>query len=325
MRALLIINSVAGRRRSRGTLYRAVNALSSAGYETTVYITQRRGDAARYIRENVREGFYDRIVCCGGDGTLNEVLGALTLKHSAVPVGYIPTGTTNDLAHSLHLPSAVEKTTVIAAGGSVRDLDIGVFAGSENGGAMSERSFVYVASFGAFARVSYCTPQWLKNLLGHGAYVFDGVFSLDTVRPRRVEAEYTAADGTKRVVSGNYVYGAVSNSTSVGGVIKYKESEIDFADGLFEVMLISPPRGIRALTHTLRCIKKREFDPGCIECFTASDITFSFSEKTEWTLDGEFGGALDSASIRVEPCAARIVVASAEKKSGDASKANAVL
>ena len=164
---LFIVNPRAGRTRSRAPLFDVVAHFCEAGYLVDLRQTKARGDATRFVLEE--GGKVDRIVCCGGDGTLNEVVTGVMQLPSPPPLGYIPGGSTNDFAASLHLPDQpLEAARVITASGG-RLLDVGSFNG---------RPFVYVASFGAFTRASYSAPQNIKNDLGHLAYILEGVKDL---------------------------------------------------------------------------------------------------------------------------------------------------
>ena len=274
---LLIVNPRAGRTRSTAPLFDAVAHFCASGYLVDLRLTQAREDATRLARE--LGGKFDAVVCCGGDGTLNETVTGLMDLPSPPPLGYIPAGSTNDFAASLHLPDQpLEAARVITASGG-RPLDVGSFNG---------RPFIYVASFGAFTRASYSAPQNVKNDLGHLAYILEGVKDLSTLRP------YRASVATEEeCFDGEFLFGAVTNATSVGGLVKLKEDQVCLDDGLFELLLIPNPKSIADLQGLARSLLLQDFTGGGVIFRHVHTLTVQTPEDLPWALDGEFdpGGA----------------------------------
>lgn len=274
---LFIVNPRAGRTRSTAPLFDAVAHFCASGYLVDLRLTQAREDATRLARE--LGGKFDAVVCCGGDGTLNETVTGLMDLQSPPPLGYIPAGSTNDFAASLHLPDQpLEAARVITASGG-RPLDVGSFNG---------RPFIYVASFGAFTRASYSAPQNVKNDLGHLAYILEGVKDLSTLRP------YRASVATEEeCFDGEFLFGAVTNATSVGGLVKLKEDQVCLDDGLFELLLIPNPKSIADLQGLARSLLLQDFTGGGVIFRHVHTLTVQTPEDLPWALDGEFdpGGA----------------------------------
>lgn len=274
---LFIVNPRAGRTRSTAPLFDAVVHFCASGYLVDLRLTQAREDATRLARE--LGGKFDAVVCCGGDGTLNETVTGLMDLPSPPPLGYIPAGSTNDFAASLHLPDQpLEAARVITASGG-RPLDVGSFNG---------RPFIYVASFGAFTRASYSAPQNVKNDLGHLAYILEGVKDLSTLRP------YRASVATEEeCFDGEFLFGAVTNATSVGGLVKLKEDQVCLDDGLFELLLIPNPKSIADLQGLARSLLLQDFTGGGVIFRHVHTLTVQTPEDLPWALDGEFdpGGA----------------------------------
>ena len=274
---LFIVNPRAGRTRSTAPLFDAVAHFCASGYLVDLRLTQAREDATRLARE--LGGKFDAVVCCGGDGTLNETVTGLMDLQSPPPLGYIPAGSTNDFAASLHLPDQpLEAARVITASGG-RPLDVGSFNG---------RPFIYVASFGAFTRASYSAPQNVKNDLGHLAYILEGVKDLSTLRP------YRASLATEEeCFDGEFLFGAVTNATSVGGLVKLKEDQVCLDDGLFELLLIPNPKSIADLQGLARSLLLQDFTGGGVIFRHVHTLTVQTPEDLPWALDGEFdpGGA----------------------------------
>lgn len=270
---MLIVNPRAGRSRSLAPLLNAISLFSEADYLVSLRQTTAQGDATRFVREN--GAAFDRIVCYGGDGTLNETVTGLMDLPIPPPLGYIPGGSTNDFAASLHLSDQPAEAAKQILDSSGKKLDVGTFNG---------RPFVYVASFGAFTKASYSAPQSAKNDLGHLAYILEGVKDLSTLRP--YEATVTA-DG--ETFSGSFLFGAVTNATSVGGLMKLPEDQVVLDDGRFELLLIPNPKSPLDLQALLRSLLLQDYTGDGVIFRHASDIVVETPESFPWTLDGEYG------------------------------------
>lgn len=288
-RLLLIYNASAGRQKVKLMLPSILDVFAQEGYLTTVVPTQARGDAGK-AASGLGAGF-DRVVCCGGDGTLNETVSGLMRIHDTMrpPLGYIPTGTTNDFSRNLSLPRGTEKLALTACGGVPRAIDLG---------RAGENWFTYVAAFGLFTDVSYSTSQNAKNLLGHTAYVIEGASRLASVKSYTMRVECG-----ERVIEDEFIYGMVGNTVSVGGLLNLSQDLVKLDDGLFEVLLVRKPKNALELQSIVRTLinQKRETeeqDNGLVLGFSASQVTFACQEAVPWTLDGEFGG--EHTALRVE-------------------------
>lgn len=282
---LLIVNPRAGRTRSMAPMFDAVACFCEAGYLVSVRRTAYPGHAAEIVEAEGAD--FDRIVCCGGDGTLNETVRGAMLLASPPPLGYIPGGSTNDFAASLSLPAdPVQAAERIAASKGTR-LDVGAFNG---------RPFVYVASFGAFTRASYSAPQSIKNDLGHLAYLLQGVRDLSTLRP------YPATVTTEEeIFDGDFLFGAITNSTSVGGLMKLSKEQVVLDDGLFEMLLVPNPTSAAQLQELVRCLLLQDFTGSGVIFRHIPAVTVETPEGFPWTLDGEFGSGAEKVEIRNMP------------------------
>lgn len=279
---LFIINPRAGRGQARSTMLDALTRFSEEGYLISVRQTSAQGDAERFTAELGED--FDRIVCCGGDGTLNEVLSGLISLAAPPPVGYIPCGSTNDFAASLHLSDQPREAAERICKSEGKRLDVGLF---------NHRTFAYVASFGAFTRSSYSAPQNLKNDLGHLAYLLQGVKDISTLRPYRARIE---ADG--EVFDGEFLFGAVTNATSLGGLVKLQESYVEFDDGRFELFLIPTPKTASELQSLLRSLVTQEYTGKGLIFRHVSSLNIHTPERFPWSLDGEFDAGGEGVAIR---------------------------
>lgn len=293
---LYIYNPAAGRRTAKASLSDVVEVFSRQGYEITVHPTQGRGDATRTVLED--GGGFDRVVCCGGDGTLNEtVQGLLALPADKRPVlGYIPAGTTNDFSRTLELPRTLPELAEAAGAGTPRPIDVGEAAG---------RPFTYVAAFGLFTDVSYSTPQANKNLLGHFAYLLEGMGRLASIPSYHMKV--STRSGTE--VEGDFIYGMVGNTVSVGGLVNLPRDKVLLDDGRFEVILIRQPKTAKDWQSILTALTTLELSKdgeGAVVGFSAGEVTFACDAPVAWTVDGEFGGEQQITTVRNLPRALTI-------------------
>ena len=270
-RILLVMNPYSGQRRANRYLPEIIGIFNSGGYEVVTYMTAAPGDATRIVAD--RGGDVDRVVCIGGDGTLNECISGLLQADLEIPVGYIPAGTTNDFASSLHLPTNVLEAAEAIVAGEPVIYDAGRFG---------NRYFSYVASFGAFTRASYATPQYVKNALGHMAYLLEGITELSQIRKTHVRFELE-----DEVVEDDFIFGAVSNSTSVGGVLTLDPRQVDMCDGKFELLLVRMPRDPIELGECIHAIRTQHYNCEMMTFRTVSKLRVIADANMPWTLDGE--------------------------------------
>ncbi len=272
---LFIYNPHAGQATLKPLVSDVVDIFVKAGYEVTIYPTQEYHDAYKKIKTyNASE--YDLVVCSGGDGTIDEVVTGMMEREDRNPIGYIPTGTTNDFANSLHIPTDILSGAENAVKGMLFPFDIGSF----NSG-----YFVYVAAFGIFTNVSYETDQNLKNMLGHFAYVLEGVKQVLDIPSYHVKAVWDEGE-----VEGNFILGMVTNSVSVGGMRNMISERVFFDDGEFEVTLIRTPEDIFDLNEIVGALLLNTVNEKHMLQFRTKKIHFESEIDIPWTLDGEFGG-----------------------------------
>ena len=268
---LFIMNPCAGMKKAKRYFMQIIELFNRSGYRVTTHITGGKGDAAQVAEELAGE--MDAIVCCGGDGTFNETLSGVMAAGTDTPIGYIPAGSTNDFATSLHLPTGILEAAKFILEGEPVAYDVGVFG---------DRNFCYVASFGAFTKTSYATPQNVKNALGHTAYLLGGIQELSQLRHVHMRLEVD-----DRVLEDNYLFGAISNSTSVGGILTLDPKRVDLADGKFEVLLVRAPKDLLELPDCIRALQTQQYNCGMITFCTASHVRALGDPSVVWTLDGE--------------------------------------
>ena len=294
---LFVYNPRAGKEMLKPRLSDVLDIFVKAGYEVTVHPTQAYRDAYYQIKE-YEVGKYDLIACSGGDGTIDEVATGMMKRREmgkdVVPVGYIPAGTTNDFAKSLHIPRKPLAAADNAVKGVPFPCDIGKF---------NDSVFVYIAAFGIFTDVSYETDQAVKNVLGHMAYILEGAKRIFNIPSYKIKVEH---DG--EAIEDEFIFGMVTNSRSVGGFSNMVGKNIVFDDGLFEVTLIKTPKNPIALQEIIAALLIEQVDTKHMYTFKTKKITFDSVEEIPWTLDGEFGGEQDYVEIENAQKAMEIMV-----------------
>lgn len=279
-KVLLIVNPTAGKNKSRAGTFDIVNKFSSADYDFTIKTTTCQGDATNIVKNYIEDK--DMVVCCGGDGTFNETINGVMSLSRRVPIGYIPAGSTNDLANTIGLPLNISDSTDTIIRGNTNQYDIGLF---------NNRFFSYIASFGVATNLSYETPQKLKNIFGHNAYMINGfvlrlIPTLKSIKPMHIKIEY---DG--KTLEDNFYFGSISNSTSVAGMFHFSENDVKLDDGKFEVLLV---RGLKSPLESfalLKQVKRMDYDGKKIIYLKCSNLKMTFDKEVPWTLDGEYGGS----------------------------------
>jgi YegS/Rv2252/BmrU family lipid kinase len=291
---LLIINPRSGKNKKEIIFEKAKQIISDAGHDLTTVYTERQGHATEIAKDCTS---FDRIICMGGDGTLSEVCnGLLTIPKEERPrLGYIPAGSTNDFAKGIGLPKKITKSAKIASSDLHSEIDLGSFKADDS----EEKFFTYVASFGAFTKISYSTNQNIKNKLGHFAYIFEGIKSisdLENFKPFKLRVETNDT-----VLEQEYIFGAITNSTSLAGLVKLDKRNVHVNDGLFELLLIRKPKNFWQLTGTVGNIISKKYRYDRI-IFTHTDKLILTSEvPLDFTLDGEYAGAVKHTEINVIP------------------------
>lgn len=290
---MFVYNPNSGKMQINDNLSEIIQIFSAADYEVTVYPTKAQKDGYDKIKNS--DGVYDLIVCSGGDGTLNETVAAVMEYKDAKPfIGYIPSGTTNDFARSLGISNNMIQAAKDIVEGEAKGCDIGMFNG---------RYYNYVAAFGAFTEVSYATPQEYKNVLGHQAYLLEGLKSIPFIKPSHLIVE---SDG--ETVEGDFIYGMVTNTMSVGGFKNIAGRNVKLDDGLFECTFIRKFEAISDFNKLLTAILNKDVkNPNYFHVKT-NHIVIHCDEEIPWVLDGEFGGNHKDVEINIIGNAVNILV-----------------
>lgn len=299
---IFLFNPRSGREQIGNHLAGILGCFCKAGYFPKVYVTQGADDAGRIAEEYGGEtGLF---VVSGGDGTLNQaVTGLMKLEQEKRPdLGYLPSGSTNDYARSLKIPGDFSQAAESAAFGECCGVDVGKFG--------TDRNFVYIAAFGAFTEVSYTTPQDVKNILGHQAYILESVKHLASLRAHRMKIEWEEG-----CVEEDFIFGMVTNTTSVGGFKGLVPRDVAFDDGLFEALFIRMPKTPADLSNIVSYMFLKEEENDYVYRFRTAKLTVTSEEEVAWVLDGEYGGAVKNVVIENMHNAMRLRCGSKQKES----------
>ncbi|MBQ7125071.1 MAG: diacylglycerol kinase family lipid kinase [Clostridia bacterium] len=294
-KAAIIVNPVAGKMKIKNMLFDLISSIGSQDYESTVFITKARGDATTAAERFTRDG-YELIVCCGGDGTLNEVISGLLKVDRKPLLLYYPCGSTNDFATTLGLPKKIDAAAINIDSRQVMDLDIGTLNG--------DKHFSYITSFGIFTKASFSAPQNVKNTIGHFAYILEGIKEL----PNLGKAYHTKVTYDGGVIEGDFALVAVTNSTSAGGVLRLPSEQVKLNDGLFEVLLIKGLTKAADTSKVIGMLLQQKYDGESIIMVQTTKVKIECDEAPQWCTDGEFAGEISSADIECIKGAVRIVI-----------------
>lgn len=291
-KVLLIANPVSGKGMVKTHIFDVIDELDKGGITACVHLTHAAGDATRIAREYGAD--YDTVVVMGGDGTLSEVAAGLVHMDNPPKIGYIALGTTNDVARTFGLPRSVRESARNVVEGVAVPWDLGRF---------HEQYFSYIAAFGAFTETSYSTAQSLKKLLGHAAYVVDGIASVP-----KIQAYHCVVEHDGGTVEGNFLYGGVSNSLSVGGIVKLDPNTVAMGDGLFECILIRKPEKLADLANIVTSVLNQDYSKNEVVFLHTKKIRFNFDKPVAFTRDGESGGSFTTVEAENLHAALRLIV-----------------
>lgn len=284
---LFIVNPRAGKTKSLAPLFDAAAIYSEAGYLVSVRKTTHRGEATE-LAESLGPEF-DVVVCHGGDGTLNETVnGVMRIPREYRPlVSYLPGGSTNDFAASLNISSNPAEAAASAMRMKPRSLDVGKFG---------EPELRLCRVVRRVHKNDLHRPAGYQEYVRHFAYLLEGVKNLDTLCPYRMKI---TADG--EVFDGEYLFGAISNSTSIAGLMKLSPDEVSFDDGKFELLLVPVPRTPAAMQALiLALINKDYYDSEGLIFRHVKHVTAETAEDIPWTLDGEYDPGAPVVEIGIE-------------------------
>ena len=289
---LLIMNPNSGTKKANKYLTDIILLFKKYNYDTRVCLTTNSNDAHEFVSNFHRKS--DIIVCIGGDGTLNQVVTSMIACKCDIPIGYIPSGSTNDFATGMKLNKKIMDAAKDIMSGSVSYIDVGMF---------NDRCFCYIASTGLFTKTSYQTSQTFKNTYGHLAYFLEGIKDLASIKSSRLRFEYD-----NKVFEDDYIFAAVCNSTSVGGVLKLNSDFVDLNDGLFEIFLVKMPKNLLEFNSIMIAINSRDYSTDMITFLSVPQVKITSFDDVDWTIDGEFMSGTDVIEMKTIRNAVKFII-----------------
>lgn len=278
---LLIVNPCAGKGKISKYISKICDNLEKQGYELEVVYTSENNNGEKIIENYIR--YIDAVVVCGGDGTLNEVINGIVKCNKKIDVSFIPFGTTNDFARTVKVPRNTYGLSKNLSKYKKINVDIGSFG---------RKYFYYVAAFGVCTNVSYTTDQKEKNRYGRLAYYKNGIKEL-----RKIKAYKTTIVTDNEIIKDEFIFGAVTNSMSIGSFKWFRKEDFSLNDGLFELLLIKKPKNVFSLIRIIISICRKKYDPRSVYYMKTKHLQVEFEEDVPWTLDGEFGGSVKNIVI----------------------------
>lgn len=301
-KVMLIINPFAGKQQLKSKIFDIIDIFSQHDYRVTIFPTRGKNDATLMVERNLPD--YDLVICCGGDGTLNEVISGMMAHENRPPLGFIPAGTTNDISKSLNISKNPVKAAQTIVKGHTFAYDIGSFN--------QQLYFDYVAAFGLFSDISYTTSQQMKTSLGYLAYVLEFMKTF-TRYPvyTRIPTYHMRINYDGFLLEEDFIFGAITNSTSMGGLFKYDQNYVKLDDGLFEMLLVRSPQSAVHLSSIITDVLRKNYDTEDVMLLHASKMEISCTDEVTWCLDGENGGMWRDVSIVNCPRSIRFLVSEA--------------
>lgn len=284
---LLIKNPRAGKNSTRINTGEIIRAFRERGIECFEKTTTCQGDAINIAEKYA--GNYDAVICCGGDGTYNEVINGLMRADVHNPVIYLPCGSTNDFANSLSLSKDPQKAAQMYVDGLVNKYDIGKF---------NDKYFCYIASFGLATEISYGTSQRIKNLFGHSAYLINGFVIKLIPMLKNLKAAHMRIEYDDGVIDDKFYFGAIANTNEISGLFKLEKTNIKMNDGKFELLLVRGS-GVKDVADVFTSALRQDYTGENIILVKTSKLKITTEDNVPWTLDGEYGGACNEIDVEV--------------------------
>lgn len=292
---LLIKNPRAGKDSKRIGTGEIISAFKEHGIECFEKTTTCPGDAVNIAQKYASS--YDAVICCGGDGTYNEVINGMMLAEADKPIIYLPCGSTNDLAHTLGISNDPHKAAQMYVNGLINKFDVGKF---------NDKYFSYVASFGIATEIAYSTSQRIKNMLGRSAYLINGFVIRLIPMIKNLKPAYMKIEHDDGVIEDKFYFGAVANTNEISGLFKLEKVGIKMNDGLFELLLVKA-RSLKDLANVFTNALRQDYSGENVLLLRTSKLKITTEDDVPWTLDGEYGGAHNEIDISVKKEAINVV------------------
>lgn len=289
----LIINPSSGRQNIENRIDFLTKLLLDEGYIVAKYFTEKKNDAMDAAMRACKE-YWDIIIACGGDGTVNEVVSGIAKSRNKIPIAIFSAGTVNDFANYMKIPTRVPDFVDMIKKENKVDIDLGK---------LNEKYFINVAAGGLLTSVGYQVAPEAKAILGRLAYYFEGLKEivmegLDPVRVNFQSEEYTGED--------EILLFLISNTSSIGG-FKNLAPDADALDGMMNVLIIKDSDITELANIFFNILRGQHVKHENIVYFKTKSISISTDEDIPIDIDGEYGGSLP-AVFQVVPKGIELIV-----------------
>jgi diacylglycerol kinase (ATP) len=217
MRLKLIFNPAAGRGRARRHVREAEEHLRSLGADVDTVASASPEDLTRQAAESSHGG-YDRVVVCGGDGTLHRAVREFDLQRT--PLALLPLGSGDDFAKVCGIPRQLRAACEVAVRGEVRDVDVATANGTR---------YLGVAGLGFDSEVARYANENVKFLRGSLVYLYAILRVLPRFTPHRVRI-----NGSRET---EIMFATVGNSRQYGGGIRITPAAL-IDDGELDLCIV---------------------------------------------------------------------------------------
>jgi diacylglycerol kinase (ATP) len=266
VRIKLIYNPAAGRGRASRHHAEAERHLRALGAEVDVHASTSPADLTRAAADASRGGF-DRVVVCGGDGTLHLAVREFDLARGTLAL--VPLGSGDDFAKVLGIPRDVRAACELALGGTAREVDVAVANGIR---------YLGVAGLGFDSEVARYANENVKFLRGSLVYLYAILRVLPRFTPHRV-----TIDGTR---SEEIMFATVGNSRQYGGGIRITpDAKID--DRQLDLCIVHRTSRLQLLKTLPRAYTGAHVKSPFVETGRGTSFTFDSERPMDVYADGE--------------------------------------
>lgn len=293
MYSLLIVNPTSGQGKAAKEKRKLLDMVSNMPH-VRACVTTHPTEAFEFASQAVGQGF-DRVIVAGGDGTINQAINGI--GDSGVPLGIIPLGTGNVLAHELGIPSNnIARALEIIDANNIREVDVASADG---------RRFILMAGFGFDAAVVESVSPKVKDVWGTMAYAPAIVEQLIKYAPTRFRL--TLHDG--EVVETDAFAVVVANCGTYAHSFKIAPEAV-FDDGLLDVIVFEKGNATTTLRLVRQCLStifQTDLAGITATCLKTASVRIESDPPVRSQIDGDVTGE-SGVLIKVLPKCLRLLV-----------------
>jgi diacylglycerol kinase (ATP) len=269
-----------------------------------VLMTSTPGDATILARQSLKSGA-DRIICIGGDGTLNEVINGFMddngpTNRDAV-LGFLPNGTGCDFVRTVPIRKNINDALDTIYEGIVHEIDLGRVRYLDKQGKTAIRYFDNIASFGLGGEVVDRVNHTSKALGPFICFLWSTIVALLLFGKKKIC--FTVDDGPEQeAICWNI---AVANGQYHGGGMQVApDATVD--DGLFHITVIGDLNLAQVFWHLPKLYTGKINAIKQVSITTGKKVSARSDQRVLIDMDGEQPGYLP-ADIDIVPAALKLI------------------